>query len=195
MRQRLGIAPTDDILAAVDSWDPEKRAWGYKVILDLEIEARSRLKIMPGVPELSAMLDARGIPRGLLTRNIRSAVEHFHENFPLPAFAPSVTRECAFEYKPDPAGLLHMCDTWGIFPRECVLVGDSLKDDVRCGNRAGAVTVWFNFENKPTPNFADMDPEQRPTHVVTSMQQLQRIIEEQYHLLQPAVAAKAVAAN
>lgn len=37
--------------------------------------------------------------------------------------------------------LLHICSTWGVDPREVVMVGDSVKDDIVCGNRAGSITV------------------------------------------------------
>jgi FMN phosphatase YigB (HAD superfamily) len=45
-------------------------------------------------------------------------------------FSPALSREFR-PYKPDPAPLLHICSTWNIPPNEVVMVGDSLKDDVR----------------------------------------------------------------
>jgi HAD superfamily hydrolase (TIGR01549 family) len=64
------------------------------------------------------------------------SVHYFHEHhLPVPPFLPAISRECEFPYKPSPAALLHICDTWGIAPEECIMVGDSAKDDVVCGNR------------------------------------------------------------
>ena len=39
---------------------------------------------MPGAAELCGWLDSRGVPRGLLTRNVRASVEHFHANHLVP---------------------------------------------------------------------------------------------------------------
>ena len=69
--------------------------------------------------------------RGLITRNVLRSVDHFHANhFPLPAFLPAISRECGHPYKPSPAALLHICSSWGIHPTECIMIGDSAKDDV-----------------------------------------------------------------
>ena len=90
------------------------------------------MKIMPGAAELCKWLDARGIPRGLITRNLKESVEHFHTHHLLPhlPFSPAIGRECGFAYKPSPEALLHICSVWGIAPQEAVFVGDSPKDDV-----------------------------------------------------------------
>jgi len=42
------------------------------------------MRIMPGAAELCGWLDSRGVPRGLLTRNVRASVEHFHANHLVP---------------------------------------------------------------------------------------------------------------
>ena len=34
-------------------------------------QALQEMKLMPGVPELCAFLDQQGIPRGLITRNVK----------------------------------------------------------------------------------------------------------------------------
>jgi hypothetical protein len=41
--------------------------------------------------------------------------------------------------------LLHICRTWGAPPSRVIMVGDSVKDDIVCGNRAGAVTVLVDL--------------------------------------------------
>jgi hypothetical protein len=62
---------------------------------------------------------------------VKRSVDYFHaHHFPLPAFLPAISRECGHPYKPSPAALLHICEAWGIQPHECVMVGDSAKDDV-----------------------------------------------------------------
>jgi hypothetical protein len=83
---------------------------------------------------------------GLITRNVRRGVEHFHSTaFPLAPFLPAVSRECDFPYKPSPDALVHICATWGIPPHECLMIGDSAKDDVRaplCCMRAPYHVAW-----------------------------------------------------
>jgi HAD superfamily hydrolase (TIGR01549 family) len=93
---------------------------------------------MPGLVDLIALLDSAGLPRGLITRNVKSSVEYFHSNAfgHTSPFEPAISRECAFPYKPSPAALLHVCEQWGIPPSECIMVGDSAKVRLalmRCG--------------------------------------------------------------
>ena len=45
-------------------------------------------------------------------------------------FSPALSREFR-PYKPHPAPLLHICDTWDAHPTEVMMIGDSLRDDVR----------------------------------------------------------------
>ena len=88
-------------------------------------------QLMPGLPELCRFLDAAGVPRGLITRNVKSSIEYFHSNhvsqLSLAPFEPAISRECAFPYKPSPAALLHICEGWGVAPSEVMMVGDSAK--------------------------------------------------------------------
>ncbi|KAH7685698.1 HAD hydrolase subfamily IA protein [Dioscorea alata] len=95
---------------------------------------------MPGALELCGFLDSKKIRRGLITRNVDAAVDLFHQRFGI-MFAPALSREFR-PYKPDPAPLLHICSTWDVSPNEVMMIGDSLRDDVVCGRRAGA-TCWM----------------------------------------------------
>ncbi len=45
-------------------------------------------------------------------------------------FAPAITRECSFPYKPSPAALQHIVSVWGVSPGQVLMVGDSVKDDI-----------------------------------------------------------------
>jgi hypothetical protein len=51
---------------------------------------------MPGTLDLARCLDAAGVPRGLITRNVRRSVDHFHATCcqGLAPFSPAITREC-----------------------------------------------------------------------------------------------------
>ena len=109
----------------------------------------------------------------------------FHTTFPTPSFTRSTqsytilhpfhtipyqfhTWKCSFPYKPSPAALLHICETWGILASECIMVGDSVKDDIVCGNRAGAVTVLLDYEGKDGWMREQLEGEQQPTHIVSA---------------------------
>jgi phosphoglycolate phosphatase-like HAD superfamily hydrolase len=128
------------------------------------------MKLMPGAADVARLLDSLGIPRGLITRNVLSSVSHFHSTtFQERPFAPALAR-CFKPYKPAPDGLLHICKSWGIDPQRVVMVGDSPKDDIVCGNRAGAVTVLFDSEHQHL--LEDLPTEQQPTFHVSSMHEM-----------------------
>jgi len=74
--------------------------------------------MMPGAEDLGAFFDMRGMPRGLVTRNVQSSVAHFHQHaWPLPPFTPALARDFK-PYKPAPDALLHICAKWGLDPSE-----------------------------------------------------------------------------
>ena len=154
MRRRRAGVPTGDVLAALESFPTEQRLAAEAAILaveeevcasDISVIARSRaflrhacsqalprMQLMPGVLQLCSFLDKRSIPRGLITRNSQRSLDFFHQRHfqNMSAFAPALSR--AFRpYKPSPGGILHICREWSIHPSECLMVGDSPKDDVR----------------------------------------------------------------
>jgi len=47
------------------------------------------------------------------------------------------------------------------------MVGDSVKDDVVCGNRAGAVTVLLDYQGKAGLTNEQFEGEMKPLHVVS----------------------------
>jgi hypothetical protein len=66
------------------------------------------------------------------------------------------------------------------------------QDDIVCGNRAGALTALLDITGaSPPPPPGD---EASPTHVVHSLSELRRLLEERYVLLPPAGEAAAAAA-
>lgn len=56
-------------------------------------------------------------------------------------FSPALSREFR-PCKPDPAPLLHICAAWNVQPNEVMMVGDSLKDDVRNLVDIILISVW-----------------------------------------------------
>lgn len=60
------------------------------------------------------------------------------------------------------------------------MVGDSFRDDVVCGNRAGATTVLLDTEGMHACRGESMEGEQRPHYYATSLSDVEGILR---HLL------------
>ncbi|XP_076896497.1 haloacid dehalogenase-like hydrolase domain-containing protein At2g33255 [Bidens hawaiensis] len=168
-----------DILHHIEQWSPDKQQKAYEIIADFEQQGIDRLQIMPGAADLCGFLSSRNIRKGIITRNVKSAVDLFHERFGV-SFSPALSREFR-PYKPDPAPLLHICSTWGVEPSEVVMIGDSLKDDVACGKRAGAVTILLDETGKfDSPKYANV--EHKPDYTVSSLAQFHSLLESNFDL-------------
>ena len=114
---------------------------------------------------------------------MRSNVDVFHErHFPLPPFSPAVARDSGLAYKPSPEALRFLCSTWGIAAEQCVMVGDSIKDDIVSGNRAGCLTIYLDFEGREGVTVDDFSDEQRPHYVAHSLFRVQEILSEEFEL-------------
>lgn len=118
--------------------------------------------------------------RALITRNNARAVEAFHARLPLAPFTPALSREFK-PCKPDPAALLHICSSWGLMPQQTVMVGDSAKDDIVAGRRAGCRTVLLDGA-KQYDSPAAFEEELRPDHVVGSLRELASLLQDAYTL-------------
>ncbi|CAN6232940.1 unnamed protein product [Urochloa humidicola] len=70
-----------DILRCIEDMAPHKQRHAYEVITRFEKEGLDRLQIMPGASELCGFLDTKQIRRGLITRNVKDAVDLFHQRF------------------------------------------------------------------------------------------------------------------
>ncbi|XP_076959767.1 haloacid dehalogenase-like hydrolase domain-containing protein At2g33255 [Bidens hawaiensis] len=168
-----------DILHHIEQWSPDKQQKAYEIIADFEQQGMDRLQIMPGAADLYGFLSSRNIRKGIITRNVKSAVDLFHERFGM-SFSPALSREFR-PYKPDPAPLRHICSTWGVEPSEVVMIGDSLKDDVACGKRAGAVTFLLDETGRfDSPKYANV--EHKPDYTVSSLAQFHSLLESNFDL-------------
>ncbi|XP_059652576.1 haloacid dehalogenase-like hydrolase domain-containing protein At2g33255 isoform X1 [Cornus florida] len=168
-----------DILHHIENWSPDEQKRAYEIIADFENQGLDRLQIMPGASELCGFLDSRNIRRGLITRNVKAAVDLFHKRFGL-LFSPALSREFR-PYKPDPSPLLHICSTWEIPPNEIMMIGDSLKDDVACGKRAGAFTCLLDETGRyNSPEYASV--EFQPDYKVSSLAEVFPILESNFDL-------------
>ncbi|CAA3009234.1 haloacid dehalogenase-like hydrolase domain-containing At2g33255 [Olea europaea subsp. europaea] len=169
-----------DILHHIETWSPNKQKRAYEIIADFEKQGLNRLQIMPGASELCSFLDSRNIRRGLITRNVKEAVDLFHLRFGM-IFSPALSREFR-PYKPDPAPLLHICTAWGMQPDEVMMIGDSLKDDVACGRRAGAFTCLLDETGRyDSPEYENT--EFKPDYKVTSLVEARTLLEKHFDLM------------
>ncbi|KAG6757284.1 hypothetical protein POTOM_037591 [Populus tomentosa] len=189
-----------DILHLIESWSPDEQRKANEIILDFERLGRERLQIMPGAAELCGFLDSKKIRfatecvlawsirevmiwsdrRGLITRNVKEAVDLYHQRFEI-VFSPALSREFR-PYKPDPAPLLHICSTWDVQPNEVMMVGDSLKDDVACGKRAGAFTCLLDEKGRYcSADFTELDLE--PDFKVASLAEVHSLLETTFDLM------------
>ncbi|KAF7060146.1 hypothetical protein CFC21_066960 [Triticum aestivum] len=123
--------------------------------------------------------------RGLITRNVKAAVDLFHQRFGM-TFVPALSREFR-PYKPDPAPLLHICSTWDIPPTEVIMVGDSLKDDIVCGKRAGAFTCLLDETGRYGPH-ESLPEDVKPDFMVSSLPEVLSVLEEHFDLAPVSVA-------
>jgi HAD superfamily hydrolase (TIGR01549 family) len=142
MRAALNITKGTDILDHIHALDPSLQPAAQEKIRAIECAAMKTQEPQPGLVDLMEYLDRRGVQKGICTRNFDAPVAHLLSAFlPGSVFGPIVTREFR-PPKPDPAGILHIAQTWE-HPdngNSLIMVGDSI-DDMTAGHRAGAATV------------------------------------------------------
>lgn len=168
-----------DILHEIQEWSADKQAAAYEVIARHEQQAHERLQIMPGAVELCAFLDAKKLRRGLITRNVKASVDLFHSRFGMTEFYPALSREF-YPYKPDPAPLLYICKAWEVSPADVMMVGDSAKDDIVCGNGAGAVTCLLDESDRY--DLSSLPQEAQPMFKVKSLHEVQSLVKSAFEL-------------
>lgn len=138
MRREIGVPAGTPLLEAVDRLDGPAKVRALDVLHRHESAAARAAEVHHGVVECLAWLDARGLRRGVLSRNCRAAVFHALETCGL-RFDPVLAREDA-PYKPSPEGIWAICRGWGFDPAEVVMVGD-YAFDIQAGRNAGARTA------------------------------------------------------
>jgi beta-phosphoglucomutase-like phosphatase (HAD superfamily) len=178
MYAAAGVPRERDILHELRSMTPERAASARAAIEAAEADALANMQLTAGSAALGDWCAARGVPLGLVTRNTQATVTHFHACHwaPRPPFAPAVARDAGLEHKPSPAALLHCAAAWGVRPEECVMVGDSPKDDVVAGRRAGMTTVYVSC-GRTAGAAAELEGEKAPHHTIESLEALPALLE------------------
>lgn len=109
----------------------------------------TRTHLYDGIPEL--LERHRGMPMAVCTNKPQDMSEDIVRHFQLVEFFPVVVgAEAQFPKKPDPQGLLYICNQLKCRPEEVALVGDSVVDiDTAraAGCKAIAVSWGYNSES------------------------------------------------
>ena len=141
MRREMGLPERQPILEGLSLIPPGPHKDRCLEILSIhERRGAECATLMPYVRELLAELDRRAIPQAILTRNSRISTEHVLARLEL-SFSHVATRE-DHPPKPDPTGLLHICDAWQFPPQDVLFFGDYLFD-LEAGRNAGIPTVLY----------------------------------------------------
>lgn len=151
MRREMGFPAGQPILEGIDALPAgARREQCRKILHEHERRGAESATLIRGARELLAELDAYNLPQAILTRNSRKMTALALRRLQL-EFSQVLTREDAAP-KPDPAGLLHICRTWGYTREEVVFVGD-FHFDVLAGRAADIRTILFAPDGPP--DYAD----------------------------------------
>jgi len=182
-----------DVIKLFPSLSPSGQAKANEIFAEIEAKAKKDMKIMPGMFELCDFLDENRINRALLTRNVVDSVDYMYDNFMktkgMRKFDPQVARDSLDERgniiiaKPQPDAIHYICRQWNCSPSQVIMVGDSDKDDIVAGNRAGCgatVHLKTGIDND-SGNGGESDTfERKPTLEISTLSELQLILEEHH---------------
>lgn len=147
IREDLGVEPGVGILEGIAAMGPDEAKCAHDRLLDHEMTAARKAKLMPGARDLLDALADAGVRTALLTRNAAPVMKLILDRFDL-AFDLAWSREDG-PIKPEPDGVLRACRELKVAPARCACVGD-FHYDVRAANAAGAVSVLLAPGEPPT---------------------------------------------
>ncbi|KAL8784435.1 MAG: hypothetical protein Q9213_003958 [Squamulea squamosa] len=150
MREALKIPKSTDILDHIHSLPQPAQDEAQTAVRAIERAAMVEQEPQPGLNELIQYLERRGVVGWFSFDGFLSSapVTHLLQTFlPGKTFFPIITREFR-PPKPDPAGILHIAEAWGLEDgaNSLIMVGDSM-DDMVAGYRAGAATVLLSSKD------------------------------------------------
>ncbi len=128
--------------------------------------------VYPGMFELLADLEARGIPLAVLSNKPHAfTVEIVEKLFPNSHFVVVLGNREALPHKPDPAGALEIAKALGIAPEDCTIIGDSTMDlDTAINARMKSIAVTWGYHDRERLKEADV--------IVETMEQLAAALSE-----------------
>ncbi|MFN0052970.1 MAG: HAD family hydrolase [Planctomycetales bacterium] len=145
MRREMGFPVGQPILEGIEALPPgDQREQCLAILERHERQGAESATLMPGARELLAGLVH--MPVAILTRNSRPLTDRALDRLNL-RFSPVLTRDDA-PPKPDPTGLLHICQAWNIAVTEAIFIGD-FRFDIEAGRAAGMATVLYAPDGPP----------------------------------------------
>ena len=146
IREEMGYPPeAEPILELMKKMTQQEQENAEKILRVHEDRAVTESVLNPGAKETLTELRRRGILIGILTRNKRDNAVAVAEKHGL-IFDAVVGREEG-PAKPDPFGILHLCEKFAITPHESLVVGDYLFD-LLCARAADAIAVLLRNHHK-----------------------------------------------
>jgi putative hydrolase of the HAD superfamily len=138
------------------------------------------LQKLPHLDEVLAELKQRGYKLGIITNTVTSREEHVRialrkigcEKY-FDAVVTSVDMGCN---KPDKKIFSTALKRLGVKPEEAVMVGNQVLTDVVGGNRIGMKTILLKWNQRFPEKITS--PEEQPTHIIKSLEDLPRILAE-----------------
>ncbi|WP_324711290.1 HAD family hydrolase [Pseudomonas citronellolis] len=156
IKRALGIPQEDDILTHLAALPAAEAAAKHAWLLEHERELALASTAAPGAVDLVRALHEAGYRLGILTRNAHELALVTLQAIGLgDCFATEdILGRGEARPKPNPDGLLHLAERWGVQPREMLMVGD-YRFDLECGRAAGSYTALVNLAENPWPELSD----------------------------------------
>jgi HAD superfamily hydrolase (TIGR01509 family) len=168
IRRDIGLPERHPILEGVEAIPAGPgRDRAFEILHRHEHDGARRATPYPGVADLLGRLETLALRRGVLTRNSRVSAKTTFDRLGW-TFDSVLTREDA-PAKPDPTGVLAICDDWNLPPADVLFVGDYLFD-LQAGHNAGTKAALF--APGVLPEWADL-----ADWVVSSFGELEELIE------------------
>lgn len=115
---------------------------------DYAVSWPSGTSVYPGMHQLLADLESRGIPLAVLSNKPHAfTVEIVEKLFPATKFAVVLGNRDNLPHKPDPTGALEIATGIGLAPEQCTIIGDSTMDldtAKNAGMKSIAVTLGYH---------------------------------------------------
>jgi HAD superfamily hydrolase (TIGR01509 family) len=105
--------------------------------------ARGGPEIRPGIPELLAALEARGLVLGLAANQPAAVIEWLDARGIGRYFSHRQVGGHHGYHKPDVRLFLAACADLGVEPQDCVMVGDRIDNDIAPARTLGMLTILF----------------------------------------------------
>lgn len=151
IRAEIGIE-AGPILEAIARMDEARRIAAERILNRHERQAAENASLRPGAVDTVASLRNDGFRVGVLTRNARPWSQHVLQRFGLQVDGLHCREDGAI--KPDPHGVLALCERFQADPQRSWMIGDYLFDIV-AGRGAGLQTVLLVDPGAARPDFAD----------------------------------------